>query len=106
MTVKVVDLAREGKLLPPAPDRCQCCAAKHEPEQPHNWQSMFWQYWYYNKHGRWPTMRDAFEHVTPELRQAWVDSLRERAAEARLVGNAHAAGQFNDAAERIEALDG
>lgn len=73
---KVVDIARVGKLLPPAPDLCQSCATKHEPELPHNFESLFWQYWYYNQHGRWPTTADAFAHCTPEMRARWVQAMR------------------------------
>lgn len=37
-------------LMPPPPGTCKECAVKHEPEQPHNKQSLFYQYNFYNQH--------------------------------------------------------
>jgi len=65
-------------LLPPNPGDCQQCAVDHEPEQPHNQQSLYWQYWFYGKHGRWPTWHDAMRHCTEDIRQFWTKALQER----------------------------
>lgn len=62
-------------LLPPASDVCQQCAVKHEPWQAHNQQSMFWQYWFYNENGRWPTWADAIAHCGPEVKARWIEEL-------------------------------
>jgi hypothetical protein len=62
-------------LLPPRPDVCQACAVKHSPEQPHNQQSLYWQYWFHGKHQRWPTWADAMAHCEPDIRQFWVSEL-------------------------------
>ena len=62
-------------LLPPAADKCQCCAVKHPPEHPHNQQSLYWQYWFWGQHGRWPTWADAMEHCTPDMKAFWVAEL-------------------------------
>ena len=58
--------------------QCAECAAFHTPEEPHNQQSLYWQYHFIERHGRWPTWDDALAHCTPELRAAWVRALRER----------------------------
>lgn len=63
------------KLLSPKPDTCQECASKHEPELPHNQQSLFWQYNFYNKNGRWPTWKDAMVHCTPSMQEQWIIEL-------------------------------
>ncbi len=62
-------------LLPAPAGTCQECAVKHQPEQPHNQQSLFYQYHFYGQHGRWPTWTDALAHCTPEVRQVWVECL-------------------------------
>lgn len=78
--VRSSDLVRHPHLqpwamLPPNPDVCQECAVKHEPDMPHNQQSMFWQYNFLGKHGRWPTWADALAHCTPEMQQHWIREL-------------------------------
>jgi len=78
MNVKVIDLAKEGTLLPCAPDVCQECAVKHEPKLPHNQQSLYYQYKFYQEHGRWPTWADAMSHCSPEIQELWGDSLKKR----------------------------
>lgn len=65
-------------MFPAAPGTCQECAVKHEPEMPHNQQSLFWQYKFYNEHGRWPTWEDAMAHCTDEMKECWREALLER----------------------------
>lgn len=69
------------KLLPPRPDVCQMCAVDHTADLPHDQTSLFWQYWFYGQHQKWPTWLDAMAHCTPEMQQFWVTSLRERGVE-------------------------
>ena len=57
--------------------QCPECAAVHTPEMPHNQQSLFWQYSFMEKQGRWPTWNDALAHCTPEMRAEWVKRLAE-----------------------------
>ena len=78
MNIKVIDLAKEGMSLPCAPDVCQECAVKHDPEMPHNQQSLYYQYKFYQKHGRWPTWEDALAHCSTEMQDAWKESLKKR----------------------------
>lgn len=65
-------------LFPAAPGTCPKCAVDHPPELPHDQQSLFWQYWFYNKHGRWPTWIDAMAHCTDEMRALWRIELLKR----------------------------
>jgi len=65
-------LSSEGKmfLLPPAPDKCQECACKHEPGEPHNRDSLFYQVKFQMAHGRSPTWEDAMAHCDPRIIEA------------------------------------
>lgn len=73
--IKVIDLAREGTLLPAPKGTCPECAVAHDPAQPHNQQSIFWQYKFYNEHGRWPTWFDSMSHCTQEVKEFWIAEL-------------------------------
>lgn len=55
--------------------QCAECAKVHEPDLPHNQQSLFWQYSFREKNGRWPTWADAMAHCTPEMQQRWIREL-------------------------------
>lgn len=65
-------------LLPPAPDTCPICATKHKDDQPHNGQSMYYQYRFYGQAGRWPTWADAIAHCSELVRALWKRALVER----------------------------
>lgn len=67
-------------LMPPKPDTCPICATEHSPEQPHNKQSLYYQYRFYGVRGRWPTWADAVAHCDPETQRLWREVLEERAA--------------------------
>lgn len=74
--VKTFNMVLEGTLLPPSPDKCQSCARAHEPELPHDQQSLFWQYWFYKQSGgKWPTWDDAMSHCAPGVREKWKTAL-------------------------------
>ena len=75
--VKVVDLAFEGTILPPAPEVCQVCAVEHDPSWPHDQQSLFYQYAFYHDNFRWPTWADAMAHCAPSMREFWREKLSE-----------------------------
>lgn len=81
--VKTIDLLKEGTLLPPAADKCQMCAVKHEPEQAHDGKSLYYQMWFKKNYGRWPTWADAIEHCTPEVKAFWVEQLKKHGIEVK-----------------------
>lgn len=67
-------------LLPPPPGTCPLCAKNHPPELPHNQQSMYWQYRFYQQVGRWPTWADAVAHCSPAMQCLWRERLEELGA--------------------------
>lgn len=64
-------------LLPAAKNKCPICASDHKPDQPHNAQSLYYQYRFYGIRGRWPTWADAVAHCTPSLKAAWRTKIDE-----------------------------
>lgn len=66
------------KVMPPRPGSCPVCGnyPAHEPEQPHNAQSLYYQYTFYGEYGRWPTWKDAVAHCTPQVQAMWETELR------------------------------
>lgn len=66
------------KLLKPSPDVCQECAVNHLPEQPHNRDSLYYQIWFYDRYGRYPTWKDAIAHCSDKLKFLWKKELTSR----------------------------
>jgi hypothetical protein len=64
-------------LLPPPAGTCQVCAVQHDPKQPHNKQSLFYQTLFYGQHGRWPTWADALAHCEDGIKAVWTAELRK-----------------------------
>lgn len=60
------------------PGTCPMCAVEHEPDQPHNQQSLAWQYNFYDQHGRFPRWADAMAHCSSKVKSLWMDKLKER----------------------------
>ena len=65
------------KLLPPPDGHCRICAVKHEPEMPHNAQSIFYQVRFKMRYGRDGTWADAAAHCPAELAEVWREKLEE-----------------------------
>jgi len=70
-----------GDFLPSEPGTCEICSVEHKPELPHDAQSLFYQYKFYNEHGRWPTWKDAMAHCSKEMKKHWVSELRKKGVE-------------------------
>lgn len=69
-------------LLPPRADACQVCATKHEPELPHNKDSLYYQMAFTIQNpGKWPTWADAMAHCSPKMREDWTRLLEEAGQE-------------------------
>ena len=60
------------------PGTCPMCAVKHPPEQPHNCNSLTYQYKFYDEHGRWPTWTDALAHCSDDIKAFWRLELEKR----------------------------
>lgn len=56
---------------------CSQCGILHEPDAPHDAQSLYYQYAFYAEHDRWPSWNDAMAHCAPEVQEAWTAALRE-----------------------------
>lgn len=67
-------------IMPPPKDCCQICAVKHEPTEPHNAQSLFYQMAFNGIVHRSPTWADAMAHCEEPVRKAWETELRRRKA--------------------------
>ena len=73
--MKVREIESPGfKVLRGKPKEGQCpdCAVFHDPGQPHDAQSLYYQYTFYEDKGRWPTWKDALAHCAPEVQALWV----------------------------------
>lgn len=70
----------QGKwtLMPTPQGTCGQCAVDHEPDQPHNKQSLAYQYHFYSEHGRWPTWADAIAHCDAEMQAHWRAALKDK----------------------------
>ncbi len=77
-----VDSVSEFLIVPPDLDACQVCGRlpAHDADQPHDAQSLYYQYAFYGEHGRWPTWKDALEHCSEPVRRLWEAELRRRGA--------------------------
>ena len=64
-------------LMPAKEGTCEQCSAVHEKGHPHNAQSIFYQYWFYNEYGRWPNWKDAMSHCTSEMKNRWTLELEK-----------------------------
>ena|SRR5713226_8851122 len=64
-------------VMPPSPDKCQICATKHEPNQPHNQQSLYYQVTFNSMIGRSPTWADALAHCDQTTQDAWKSELKK-----------------------------
>lgn len=58
--------------MPCKPGVCQECGAEHHVEQPHDKDSVYYQYKFYDENGRWPTWEDAMAHCTEEMKVEWI----------------------------------
>ena len=60
------------------PGTCPECAVAHDPDMPHNRDSLAYQYKFYDQYGRWPTWKDAMAHCSEEMKEAWIQALTEK----------------------------
>ena len=77
--IKVVEVPfSKAIILPPKEGKCQTCAQEHAPELPHNAQSMYYQYSFYQKNNKWPTWIDAMAHCTDDMKKVWTEELTKK----------------------------
>ena len=70
-----------GILLPAKPGTCAECAVNHSANFPHNRDSLYYQYRFYDQHGRWPTWADAMTHCDETMKAFWHSELAKRGVE-------------------------
>lgn len=70
-------------MLPPAPDKCQVCAVKHPPEQPHDASSIFYQMKYKMDTGKEPSWKTAMKHCSPEMKKLWTSELEKKGVDVK-----------------------
>lgn len=70
-------------MLPAKEGTCEQCAVAHEEREPHNAQSMFYQYHFYNEKGRWPNWIDAMSHCKTEVQEIWTLRLEEQGVDVK-----------------------
>jgi hypothetical protein len=56
---------------------CPECGTEHQHDQPHNQQSLVYQYRFFANHGRWPTWSDAMAHCSDPVKAIWRQRLIE-----------------------------
>lgn len=64
-------------LMPAQQGTCPECSVNHVPGYPHDQQSLFYQYKFYNDNGRWPTWEDAMAHCSEDVKEATRDVLKQ-----------------------------
>lgn len=68
------------KIIPPLPGVCRICAARHDPAEPHDRDSLYYQNGFYRKHKRFPTWDDAMEHCSEAVKEEFREKLRRKAS--------------------------
>ena len=64
-----VNSMSEFQLVAPVPGACRICADFHDPEQPHNRNSLYFQMRFRKKYGRYPTWEDAMAHCNEQTKR-------------------------------------
>lgn len=80
-----MEILKETKmaLMPPAPGKCPICAVEHNPEWPHDKNSLYYQIRFHSEHGRYPTWQDAMAHCPGDIKRDCIDALKEHAASVK-----------------------
>ena len=80
--------AKGFKMLPPASDKCQVCAAdKHDDNVPHNRDSLYYQLWFNATHGRSPTWADASILCDTEMKTRLKTYLEKNGIKSEVIGD-------------------
>ena len=81
------------QMLPPNSDKCPVCAdLAHSPEIPHNRDSLFYQYSFFEQNGRWPTWADASASCPKDVRERLRHHLLSNEVSSQLIGDFHNEG--------------
>lgn len=75
------DVSSAWTLMPPGEGNCSQCDYDHEPHEPHNQRSIYYQYAFHAEHSRFPTWEDAMAHCDDKVYETWRVSLGARGIE-------------------------
>lgn len=67
-------------MLPTPPGTCPECAVEHGEDEPHNRDSLAYQYKFYGERGRWPVWKDACAHCPADVQAYWKEELAAKGA--------------------------
>ena len=59
----------------PIPGACPTCATEHDPQDPHNPASLYYQHRFHRKNKRFPTWKDAMAHCSLLTQMVWRERL-------------------------------
>lgn len=76
------------QLLPPAPGKCPICSAEaHGDGIPHNRDSLYYQFWFFNQYKRSPTWADAALLCSPKTKALWKEHLEKHGVKPEVIGD-------------------
>lgn len=75
---KMNDNMQEIRVVPPSPGSCPICATKHDPKEPHDRDSLYYQNWFRKRHKRFPTWTDAMAHCSEHTKKDFKKRLARR----------------------------
>lgn len=68
-------------LMPTKPGVCPKCGIDHPEDQPHNRDTLLYQYTFYDEYGRWPSWADAMAHCSEAVKAVWTRELTNHGIE-------------------------
>ena len=71
----------EVRITAPVPGTCPVCATKHEEQEPHDLNSLYYQNQFFKAHKRFPTWADALRHCSQMTKTVWVEKLKKAGIE-------------------------
>lgn len=63
------------KVTAPSPGSCPVCATVHDPKDPHDRNSLYYQNRFHRSNKRFPTWADAMAHCSAGRRAEWKEKL-------------------------------
>lgn len=72
------DSLEEVKVVAPVPGACPICATRHDPKEPHDRDSIYYQNYFRKKYKRFPTWADAMSHCNESQKRDFKKKLARR----------------------------
>lgn len=66
------------RVVPPSPGSCPICATIHDPDKPHDRDSLYYQNRFCRRHKRFPTWEDAMAHCSDSVKRDFKKQLARR----------------------------